>query len=260
MKRQLQYLLLLPFIAFLGACSTTGDRGLSPSCVIGVTGTSAIVGGFTAAATGGGAGLGLVASAFVCQEGGEPEPAPVAKAAPAPIDSDGDGVEDGADRCPSTPSGVSVDQFGCAMDSDNDGVADYLDQCANTPSGVKVDDRGCPVKEEIVFSSNTVNFAFDSSALDRDSQQTLDEIFNAVKAYSGKVKLAVVGHTDSVGSEAYNMKLSQQRAQAVVDYLVSRGIDRGMLTAVGKGEAQPVASNDMDSGRARNRRVELVVQ
>lgn len=176
------------------------------------------------------------------------------------VDSDSDGVEDGADRCPNTPSGVGVDQFGCALDSDNDGIADYRDECANTPSGVKVDERGCPVKEEIVFSSNTVNFAFDSSSLDRESQQTLDEIFKAVKAYSGKVKLAVVGHTDSVGSEAYNMKLSQQRAQAVVDYLVSRGIDRSMLTAAGKGEAEPVASNDRVSGRARNRRVELVVQ
>lgn len=260
MKGQLQLLLFLTMTALLTACSTTGDRGLSPACVIGVTHTSALVGGLTAAATGGGAGLGLVASAFVCQEDGQPEPVPMAEAAPAPVDSDGDGVKDGTDRCPNTPNGANVDQFGCVLDSDNDGVADYRDECADTPSGVEADERGCPMREEIVFSSNTVNFAFDSSALDRDSQQTLDAIFRTVKAYSGRVKLAVVGHTDSAGSEVYNMQLSQQRAQAVVDYLVSRGVDRDMLTAVGKGETAPVASNDSDAGRARNRRVELVVQ
>jgi OOP family OmpA-OmpF porin len=73
------------------------------------------------------------------------------------------------------------------------------------------------------------------------------------------VVVEVAGHTDSVGSEEYNMGLSDRRANSVKDYLISQGITATRLTARGYGESQPVASNDTDAGRAQNRRVELIV-
>lgn len=72
------------------------------------------------------------------------------------------------------------------------------------------------------------------------------------------IKLQVEGHTDDTGAESYNQSLSQQRAEAVVDYLVTNGIDRSRLTSIGYGEASPVAANDTPQGRASNRRVDLV--
>ncbi len=70
------------------------------------------------------------------------------KAVAEDVDSDGDGVFDSKDRCPNTPAGVIVDEFGCPVDSDGDGVADYLDKCPNTPKGVKVDANGCPLDRD----------------------------------------------------------------------------------------------------------------
>ena len=172
-----------------------------------------------------------------------------------PLDSDGDGVTDNLDKCPNTPKGVAVDAKGCPLDSDGDGVADYLDKCPGTPAGAKVDTNGCP---EILLTLTGVNFAFNSSKIDVKSEHILDEAVTALNN-AISVDIRIEGHTDSVGSEAYNLKLSQKRADAVKAYLVAHGIAASRLSTVGMGESHPVAANNTAEGRYQNRRVELHV-
>jgi OOP family OmpA-OmpF porin len=101
-----------------------------------------------------------------------------------------------------------------------------------------------------------VNFAFDSAAIDAASGVVLDVAAEQLRGCPN-VMVSVEGHTDSVGTDAYNMGLSDRRANAVRNDLIGRGVSASRLTAVGYGESQPVASNDTDEGRALNRRVEL---
>jgi len=104
-----------------------------------------------------------------------------------------------------------------------------------------------------------VNFDFDKATLRQDDIGTLDDDVATLKSW-GDVDIEVAGHTDSMGSDAYNMKLSQQRAGAVRNFLISKGVAADRLTAKGYGESQPVADNATEEGRFKNRRVELVPQ
>jgi OOP family OmpA-OmpF porin len=135
------------------------------------------------------------------------------------------------------------------IDSDGDGVLDGDDQCPNTPSGVKVDARGCWVLN--------VHFAFDSAVIEPKYYDELNRVAARLKEVGPGAIVRVDGHTDSVGSEAYNQGLSQRRAQAVRDYLVQQGVPESQLQAKGFGASQPAASNDGQDGRALNRRTEL---
>lgn len=101
-----------------------------------------------------------------------------------------------------------------------------------------------------------VNFDFDKATLRQEDVSDLDKNVEALKAW-GDVNIEVAGHTDSMGSDAYNMKLSQLRAEAVRNFLISRGVSADRLTAKGYGESLPVADNATDEGRFKNRRVEL---
>ena len=141
-------------------------------------------------------------------------------------------------------------------DLDGDGVLNERDKCPNTRPGAVVDLDGCEV--EAVISLEGVHFGFDESTLTPEAMAILDKAVGLLDKQE-KVVVEVAGHTDSVGSEEYNQKLSERRAIAVKDYLESKGITATRLSAVGYGEAQPVASNDTDAGRALNRRVELIV-
>ena len=157
-------------------------------------------------------------------------------------------------------------------DEDGDGVPDSRDKCPGTPKGVQVDANGCPpappavvVEEVVVVKEETivirdVHFQFDKATLTSPDKQVLDKVATRLKQESSTAQLTVTGHTDSVGSDAYNQKLSQKRAQSVTDYLVSAGIPRASFASVeGDGEARPVADNKTADGRALNRRVEIKI-
>jgi outer membrane protein OmpA-like peptidoglycan-associated protein/opacity protein-like surface antigen len=218
-----------------------------------------------------------------------------------PQDSDNDGVPDGTDQCPNTPSGAVVDARGCPKDTDGDGVPDGIDQCADTPRGTTVDARGCPVvqdadndgvpddKDLCPFTPANVkvdkdgcpielndretelldkgriterNIHFETAKWDilPESQPVLDEI-GAILIQWPRLRIEVGGHCDWRGSDAYNLDLSNKRANSVLEYLLSKypQITREQFSAKGYGESQPVATNKTVEGMAMNRRVEFKV-
>jgi len=264
--------------ALLAGCAGPAkrDAGTNFMCalggaLVGGAATAAVVDGSGTAA--GGAAVGAMLSLLLCPTE-EPEAAPMVEEPVCAVeppagalrdqngcayDTDGDGVYDGIDLCRNTPEGVTVDRVGCPLDSDNDAVADYLDLCPGTPEGVIVDQDGCPIAGENILSLTGVNFAFDKAQLTPEAENILEEAVTLLKETDGIVEVRVEGHTDSIGAEAYNQDLSQRRAQSVVDYLTSRGINGNNLLPVGLGENFPVASNDTDAGRAANRRVDFVI-
>lgn len=206
-----------------------------------------------------------------------------------PLDGDGDGVFDGLDQCPDTPAGAKVNADGCPLDGDGDGVADHQDKCPTvaapgTADGcppdsdgdgvLDADDKcptvaapgtadGCPppaapaVPEKLTLEG--VNFDNDSAVLRAESRAILDAAAETLKEW-GEVAVEVAGHTDSVSSDDYNLQLSQRRAEAVRAYLIGKGVAADRLTAKGYGESSPVAENDTEAGRYKNRRVELIPQ
>jgi OmpA-OmpF porin, OOP family len=141
-------------------------------------------------------------------------------------------------------------------DSDGDGVVDSLDKCPNTPKGIKVDKDGCPVPiPEKVSITLLVEFDFDKAAVRPQYHNDIEKVANFLKAYPSTSGV-LEGHTDSVGTEEYNMKLSKRRAESVKKYLVEKfGIAADRLSTEAYGESEPVASNDTNAGRQRNRRV-----
>ncbi|MRX27776.1 OmpA family protein [Kangiella sp. HZ709] len=184
--------------------------------------------------------------------------APVKAPATAPKDSDGDGVIDANDRCPGTPAGARVDANGCPVDSDGDGVYDYQDACPNTAAGVKVDAKGCEVVEaaEKVVIDMRLNFDTNAYAIKPEMVSEIAKVAEFLGQFSN-VNAEIQGHTDSVGSASYNQGLSERRAKSVADYLVNNfGIAASRLSAVGYGEARPIADNGTAEGRALNRRAE----
>jgi OOP family OmpA-OmpF porin len=141
-------------------------------------------------------------------------------------------------------------------DLDGDGVPNERDKCPNTRPGAVVDLDGCEV--EAVIELEGVYFDFDKATIKPEGKVVLNEAAALLQKHE-KVIVEVAGHTDSIGTDAYNQGLSERRANAVKDYLTSKGVKASRLTARGYGESRPVASNDTQEGRAENRRVELVV-
>jgi OOP family OmpA-OmpF porin len=146
------------------------------------------------------------------------------------------------------------------LDSDGDGVFDDKDKCPNTPAGREVDADGCEYvlrkTEEIRLD---INFAVDKADIGEAYVGEVQKAAKFLKRYS-HVKAEIAGHTDSTGTDAHNLKLSQRRAEAVRDMLVQRfNVDASRLTAVGYGESKPIASNKTVEGKAENRRVVAVM-
>ncbi|MFV0565554.1 MAG: DUF5723 family protein [Flavobacteriaceae bacterium] len=173
------------------------------------------------------------------------------------IDTDGDGIVDNEDACPEVP-GIAENK-GCPKDTDGDGVADINDNCPETKGTLA--NQGCPeitkeVQQALNSYAKTILFDTGKSTISAKSNVVLSDIVGVLKEYPN-ARFAIEGHTDSVGSDALNLRLSEQRANAVKDYLVGNGIDAGRLTAQGFGETRPLADNTTREGRERNRRVEI---
>ncbi len=204
------------------------------------------------------------------------------------LDGDQDGVEDKKDDCPYTPLGTAVNEVGCSLDDDKDGVANTIDQCPNTPAGAKVDVTGCEIitdqdgdgvldeadqcpdtiagtavnavgcDENVAIVLDGVFFEYKSFDLTADSKVLLNKI--ASKLIAADAQVLVAGHTDSVGGNAYNIKLSDKRAASVKDHLIAQGVSEQSISSQGFGEDNPIATNNTDEGRAKNRRVEMQIQ
>ena len=177
-----------------------------------------------------------------------------------PLDSDNDGVPDYLDKCPNTPVGAVVDKAGYPLDSDKDGVPDYLDKCPDTPAGAVVDENGC-VHEKV---SMTLNVEFDTAkaVIKKKYHNGIKKVADFIKSYPG-TNVVIEGHTDNVDihkEPERNIRLSLARAESVRKYLIEKfGIDASRITAVGYGPDKPIASNDTEKGRKKNRRVEAVI-
>jgi OOP family OmpA-OmpF porin len=117
--------------------------------------------------------------------------------------------------------------------------------------------KPAPVAEKVTLAADVL-FDFDKAVLKNEGKSKLDDLAAKVKAINLEVVIAI-GHTDSVGSDAYNQKLSVRRAESVKAYLVSKGVEPNRIYTEGKGEKQPVASNKTKDGRQKNRRVEIEV-
>lgn len=174
-----------------------------------------------------------------------------------PKDSDADGVYDGIDKCPDTLKGCRVDDVGCEMDSDGDGVCDGTDKCPHTPKGVKVDEVGCPEVQDVSVLDG-ITLQFNASDLIPGPSEILN-LAVEILTHHPDVKVEIHGHTDNIGSAAYNMKLGMRRAEAVKKYLVDHGVSADNLFTKSFGETKPLATNDTEEGRQKNRRIELKV-
>ena len=210
------------------------------------------------------------------------------------LDTDGDGVSDNQDRCAGTPLGITVNAEGCPLldktqlDSDGDQIADDRDLCPGTPLGVRVDFTGCPLKEmpeeKIVVvapppivptpektvapeepvskeidppPSLIIHFDFDSTEIRAEYQDEM-VFLAAFLDRTPETNVTIFGYTDSIGTEEYNLVLSQQRADRVMDVLVTLGVTPARLTAMGYGESQLIVDDITDENRQTNRRVEIV--
>ncbi|MCF8142751.1 MAG: OmpA family protein [Deltaproteobacteria bacterium] len=152
-------------------------------------------------------------------------------------------------KAPPKPAPVVVEKV-VILDSDGDGVPDNLDKCPGTPKGAKVNADGCWVIDNVLFD-------FDKYNIKPQFSHLLDEVAVVFQNNPG-LRAQIEGHTDSIGTEAYNLKLSMRRANAVVDYLVRKGVGKNRLSAEGFGFSQPIATNETAEGRALNRRVQIV--
>lgn len=173
-------------------------------------------------------------------------------------DADGDGVADKDDECPSEAG--PAENNGCPWpDTDGDGVLDKDDECPDTAGTVA--NNGCPeVTEEVQAQLNeyarTILFDTGKASLKPESTRVFVDIIRILDQYPNS-RFTVEGHTDSVGSNSLNQRLSEERANSVRDFLINEGIDASRLEAVGYGEERPIATNNTRAGRTQNRRVEI---
>jgi outer membrane protein OmpA-like peptidoglycan-associated protein len=181
------------------------------------------------------------------------------------LDNDLDGILDEADRCandPEDPDGFQ-EPDGCPdLDNDGDGLTDVQDRCPNEPG--PREEQGCPrVYQDVEVTSTSIRihqkifFEFDRAVIRPVSFPILDTVAQVMRDFPD-ITIEVQGHTDSRGNDAYNERLSGERANAVREYLVQRGISASRLTSRGYGESRPIDSNRTSSGRAANRRVEFI--
>ena len=235
-KAALPLVLISGVLTGCASTTSTGDAPLNqknwPWCsLLGGLAGGGLGATESAAWAGGGAAAGAVLGGLLCyaQDG----------------DQDEDGVHDRRDRCPDTPKGTEVRHNGCPLPQ--------YPEAAPAPAAA-------PPQDEVIVLSDLgdVLFAFDSATLTPAAEATLDTVVEKLRG-ADVLAIKVDGHTDSVGSDAYNQGLSERRAASVVDYLISQGVAAQKLSSQGLGESKPMADNGTDAGRAQNRRVEIHV-
>lgn len=187
-------------------------------------------------------------------------------------DNDRDRIPDVTDRCPMQPEDYDGfgDLDGCPEpDNDLDGIFDINDACPFVPETRNgyLDEDGCPdeAPTRVVLERTRINilekvfFEVNQAVIQQVSYSLLDEVAAVIVDHPSIKRIRVEGHTDSDGSDAYNERLSQRRAEAVVTYLIEHGVEPGRLEFVGFGEARPIDSNKTAEGKQNNRRVEFVI-
>jgi outer membrane protein OmpA-like peptidoglycan-associated protein len=165
------------------------------------------------------------------------------------------------EELPATAAGPKVVQLApVVLDTDQDGLLDDEDQCPYTPKGVSINELGCATYHgKIGDLIANVQFEVNSASLTEPSKIALDEIVDMLATYVA-VKIEVQAHSDNTGSATYNKKLSQKRAESVVEYLAEKQIAKDRLAPLGFGEEKPIADNNTAQGRAENRRVEFILK
>ncbi len=182
------------------------------------------------------------------------------------LDSDGDGIPDITDKCPNEPEDMDgfQDEDGCPeLDNDNDGIPDSEDECPNEPGLAKY--KGCPAPEQKVVREKAeirimdkVFFDTGKSEVLEQSFDLLDEVGLVLRTNPDITKIEIAGHTDHAGKADLNRKLSQERAESVMNYLVTkRGISADRMVARGYGPDEPIDTSKSKAAMAKNRRVEF---
>ena len=188
-------------------------------------------------------------------------------------DNDKDTILDVVDKCPDVAEDFNgyQDDDGCPegnTDRDGDGIRDDVDQCPDEPENINeyLDEDGCPdvkpqkvrITQEKIEITEKVLFETAKARIKPVSYGILDSVVQVMRDYP-RIKVRVEGHTDSDGSDTYNLSLSKQRAEAVYTYLVQKGIEPSRLTHEGYGETNPIDTNRTTAGKANNRRVEFMI-
>lgn len=187
-------------------------------------------------------------------------------------DRDGDGIKDRVDNCPDTPNTDQRDTDGdgigdvCDDDMDGDRILNDVDKCPLDPEdydGVE-DEDGCPDEEVLVVVTQThieiteqIQFENAKAVITGERSFMILRQVGAILRDNPRIKVRIEGHTDSNGSDSYNLRLSDGRANAVRDWLIQYGIASDRMTAVGRGEREPIDTNANARGRQNNRRVEF---
>lgn len=166
-------------------------------------------------------------------------------------DDDYDGVSNRDDKCPKTEADATVNLNGCEPDNDADSVPDVKDKCPDTEEGFLVDKDGCPQTKVLQVHFKTKGFTIDDDSLPEVEEFAFFLLDN--KEYQA----IIYGYTDNVGKMSKNKELSQKRASAIVDALISFGVKLTRLTAIGMGPKNPIAENSTPEGRTKNRRIEV---
>ncbi|MCG5054825.1 MAG: OmpA family protein [Myxococcales bacterium] len=197
---------------------------------------------------------------------GDPNTDPKKHGCPPPPDSDGDGIVDPEDACrlePGTPND-NPKKHGCPPDRDGDLIIDPQDACPDTAGDPDPDPakNGCPkveLMDKEIKILERVEFDYNKASIRPESDPLLAAVARVLKQHPELTKLRVEGHTDSRGSASYNRKLSQARAESVVQWFVGQGLDPGRFVAEGFGEDKPIDTNKTEAGRQTNRRVQFII-
>lgn len=166
------------------------------------------------------------------------------------------------------PAAPPVPAAGPCPDADGDGVCDAVDECPDTPAGTAVNEKGCPAEAAPAKAAGVdpnqrfedVHFAFDQSRLTDYAKALLDNAARVITDLSKdhpELQVEIFGHTDSVGTDGYNVGLGERRANVVREYLLRKGVDGARMSTQSYGESRPKATNDTHEGRALNRRAEV---